>query len=196
MVDVSGRISPKELMSMRLIAARLSAAASLAFSATALAVLPATTASAGQCSSSTALSIIDQGRTTFWNYHDVTPTDDATALKNVNQAASGLPAKLSPTQPHVSWSQICLGSSMLNGLYSIGSAWRLTVSELAGGTHGGPSSYHYAGRAVDIAAINGIGVSASNPYYRAVMDSCWNNGAVEVLGPGDAGHSTHIHCAF
>jgi hypothetical protein len=150
------------------------------------------TVSAGQCSSSTALSIIRQGRTTFWNFHDVTPT----ALKNINQAASGLPAKLSPTQPHVTWTEVCLQSTMLNALYYIGSAWRLEISELAGGTHGSSRSYHYAGRALDIAAINGVGVSSSNPYYVDVMNSCWRNGAVEVLGPGDAGHSTHIHCAF
>lgn len=164
--------------------------------ASGLTVLGASPAAAGECSSSAALSILNQGRTTFWTRHDTTPTDNATANKNINQAASGLRAQLSPTQPHVSWTSVCLQTKMLNALYTIGSAWRLDVSELAGGTHGSPSSYHYQGRAFDIASINGVGVSGGNQWQAAVRQSCWNNGAVEVFGPGNAGHSTHIHCAF
>ena len=38
--------------------------------------------------------------------------------------------------------------------------------------------------------------SASNPHVRAFMSRCRALGAIEVLGPGDAGHATHIHCAW
>ncbi|SEQ27398.1 hypothetical protein [Lentzea albida] len=151
-------------------------------------------ASAGPCPSATALSIINQGRTSFWNYHESGVADNATALKNINQAASGLAAQRSSygTAPGGS---VCLANSMLNGLYYVGSAYRLTLSEIAGGSHSAGSK-HYQGVAFDVASINGSSVSSSNPYYQGVMQSCRNNGAVLVLGPGDAGHATHLHCQW
>jgi len=39
-------------------------------------------------------------------------------------------------------------------------------------------------------------VNASNPYYTAVENSCSLYGATLVLGPGNKGHDTHIHCQW
>jgi len=169
-------------------------AAGLVLTATGLAVAVPGVASAGPCASATALQVINQGRTAFWNYHESGVADNATALKNINQAASGLAAVRSSygTAPGGS---VCLSTSMLNGLYYVGSAYRLTLSEIAGGSHTA-GSQHYQGVAFDVASINGSSVSSSNPYYQAVMQSCRNNGASLVLGPGDAGHATHLHCQW
>ncbi|MGW4064229.1 hypothetical protein ACWEGE_38475 [Amycolatopsis sp. NPDC004747] len=151
-------------------------------------------ASAGECPSATALSVINQGRTTFANFHESGVTDNATALKEINQAASGLAAQRSSygTAPGGS---VCLKESMLKGLYFVGSAYRLSISEIAGGSHTAGSA-HYDGRAFDISVINGVTVDSGNAYYRDVMQSCRNNGASLVLGPGDAGHDTHLHCQW
>ncbi|MGW4528010.1 hypothetical protein [Amycolatopsis sp. NPDC004378] len=175
-------------------AALLSGAAIAACVAGVQTTVLAGTAAAGQCASGTALSIINQGRTAFWGYHESGVADSATANDNINQAASGLPAQRSNygTAPGGS---VCLSESMLTGMYYVGSAYRLTINEIAGGSHTA-GSRHYDGVAFDIAAINGTYVDASNPYYQQVMQSCRNNGASLVLGPGDAGHDTHLHCEW
>lgn len=69
------------------------------------------------------------------------------------------------------------------------------VSSIAGASHSN-GSRHYRGLAVDVAAINGRGVDSSHPDFRDFMQACRDMGATEVLGPGDGGHSTHIHCAW
>jgi zinc D-Ala-D-Ala carboxypeptidase len=49
---------------------------------------------------------------------------------------------------------------------------------------------------MDIDEINGVRVNSSNPHYRALMQQCRDLGATQVYGPGDGGHSTHVHCAW
>ncbi|MFF4846281.1 hypothetical protein [Streptomyces collinus] len=167
-----------------------------AAAAASLAILsPAQPASAGQCAGSApALRIIDAGRTTFWTRHDSGVVDEATANKDINQAASGLPARRSSygTAPGGS---VCLNTSMLTGLYNMTAAYRLSISEIAGGSHTA-GSRHYAGTAFDVASIGGRIADGANPQTEAVMSSCRRAGAVEVLGPGDPGHDTHVHCAW
>lgn len=167
-----------------------------ALAAASLTVLaPATPAQASQCSgSSIALDIINAGRTTFWTHHESGVADTATANYDINQAASGLAARRSSygTAPGGS---VCLNAAMLTGLYNMTAAYRLSISEIAGGSHTA-NSRHYAGTAFDVATIGGLTADASNPQTRALMASCRRTGAVEVLGPGDAGHDTHVHCAW
>lgn len=69
------------------------------------------------------------------------------------------------------------------------------VTEIAGGDHSS-GSYHYYGTAFDVYSINGVGVSSSNPYWSTYNQRCRNMGSIESLGPGDAGHSTHVHNAW
>jgi hypothetical protein len=44
--------------------------------------------------------------------------------------------------------------------------------------------------------INGKPVNSGNPHVRDFMKKCRDLGATQVLGPGDAGHSTHVHAAW
>jgi hypothetical protein len=90
---------------------------------------------------------------------------------------------------------VLLSSTMLSAMQTIASIYSFCVMAIAGGS---PSvnSYYYTGRSFDVDVINGVGVNSSNSYYRAFMRRCRDLGAIEVLGPGDAGHSTHLHCTF
>jgi zinc D-Ala-D-Ala carboxypeptidase len=58
------------------------------------------------------------------------------------------------------------------------------------------NSAHYRGKALDVDRIHGIPVNASNPFYTAFESACFYYGASLILGPGDPGHDTHIHCAW
>lgn len=69
------------------------------------------------------------------------------------------------------------------------------VSSIAGGSHS-RNSRHYAGLSFDVSAINGRKVRWGSPYWRAFLRRCRQLGATETLGPGDRGHSTHIHVAW
>ncbi|MGP8299728.1 hypothetical protein ACTPOK_17730 [Streptomyces inhibens] len=85
---------------------------------------------------------------------------------------------------------------MLNGLLKLRTqyGYRVSVSEIVGGDHSSRSK-HYAGLAFDINYINGRHVGSGAP-HRALMSACKKLGAKEVLGPGNAGHSTHVHCGW
>jgi hypothetical protein len=175
-------------------AATLVATLALAVATGTATAAPAAADCPGGGCSSIALDLLESGRVTFDDYHQSGVVDDATALRNIHQTAAGLPARRSSygTAPGGS---VYLSRPMLQGLWYIASAWRVRITEFAGGSHSA-TSYHYAGRALDIGSINGTPVSASNPHVARVMQSCRASGAIEVLGPGDAGHSTHIHCAW
>jgi len=69
------------------------------------------------------------------------------------------------------------------------------VTSMAGASHS-RTSRHYAGLAFDIDLINGCKVGSSSPHWRTVLKRCREMGATETLGPGDKGHSTHIHAAW
>jgi hypothetical protein len=90
---------------------------------------------------------------------------------------------------------VYLNTRMLDGMLKLARSYDMRVTSIAGGSHS-PDSRHYAGIAFDIDEINGIRVSKSNPYYQSVMQKCRDLGATEVLGPGNKGHDTHVHCAW
>lgn len=73
--------------------------------------------------------------------------------------------------------------------------FKFRITEIAGGQHS-YSSRHYLGLAFDINELNGRLVNNRNPYYKRFMKLCRELGATEVLGPGDADHSNHIHLAW
>jgi len=101
-----------------------------------------------------------------------TPTDVAVWLKNTT-SISWLPRQVSGRYD---------GASALDN-----------INQAAAGNR---TSRHYAGLAFDIDLINGRKVGKSNPYWRTVLKRCRELGATETLGPGDKGHSTHIHAAW
>jgi len=73
--------------------------------------------------------------------------------------------------------------------------YRFRVTVLAGASHSSKSR-HYAGLAFDVDHLNGFKISDSHPYWRRFLQRCRELGATETLGPGDAGHSRHVHAAW
>ncbi|OJF15066.1 peptidoglycan-binding domain-containing protein [Couchioplanes caeruleus] len=119
----------------------------------------------------------------------------STARANIVDTAAGRPAKTSPWSD-VGVEDVTLNINMLRGMVKLdtekGYSYRVTA--IAGGDHSS-TSRHYRGRAFDIDTINGRRVG-SGADHRGFMAACRQFGATEVFGPGDAGHSTHIHCAW
>lgn len=120
--------------------------------------------------------------------------DNANARQNILDTADGRAAARScyGTAP---CGTVALNFSMLRGMVVLAESYSYYVTEIAGGDHS-TNSRHYVGVAIDVSQINGVGVSAAHPSQRAFRDSCRALGATEVLGPGDAGHAGHIHCAW
>ncbi|MER7046350.1 peptidoglycan-binding domain-containing protein [Streptomyces jumonjinensis] len=119
----------------------------------------------------------------------------STARQNIVDTADGKGAATSPWSD-VPGQRVFLNAQMLNGLLKLTTdhGYTLSISELVGGDHSA-NSRHYVGVAVDINYINGTHVGSGAP-HAAAMAACTKLGATEVLGPGDAGHSTHIHCGW
>ena len=131
------------------------------------------------------------------NFHSSGRDDpQSTARQNILDAANGLPARTS-AYSQVGATNVSLDPAMLRGMLNLffDAGYTYRVSELAGGRHG-DNSRHYAGKAVDVDIIAGIEVDASNPFFRDFMAACRAYGAVEVLGPGDRDHDTHVHCGW
>lgn len=115
--------------------------------------------------------------------------------QNIIDTANGKRALTSPwgDKPN---RRVALDPRMLNGLLKLRTryGYRLSVSEIVGGDHSG-NSRHYAGIAFDITHINGRHVGSGAP-HKQLMADCKKLGAQEVLGPGNAGHSRHVHCGW
>ncbi|WP_406094907.1 hypothetical protein [Streptomyces sp. NBC_01013] len=119
----------------------------------------------------------------------------STVRQNIVDTANGKGALTSPwgDKPN---RRVALDPRMLNGLLKLRTQYgfRLSVSEIVGGDHSS-NSRHYAGIAFDINYINGRHVGSGAP-HKQVMAACNKLGATEVLGPGNTGHSRHVHCAW
>jgi len=143
---------------------------------------------------SLARQILSSNRISLATFHSSGVVDNANARQNIVDTARGGRAHRScyGTAPCGS---VYLNVPMLRGMLALRNSYTFRVSEIAGGSHS-VGSRHYAGKAFDVDIIDGRGVSASNPHVRSFMQRCRSLGAVEVLGPGDAGHATHIHCGW
>lgn len=132
----------------------------------------------------------------LWRYSPVasSASDGADALSNIRDTANGRPARRS-NYGNAPGGTVALNTRMLQGLLQLANTYDIRVTSIAGGTHN-PSSRHYAGVAFDVDKINGAQVNLVNPYYQALMQRCRELGAVEIMGPGDSGHNTHVHCAW
>jgi hypothetical protein len=112
------------------------------------------------------------------------------ATANCQAATTSAYSDVGVTHP---WLHTTMLSAMKSMVTTYGYTYR--VSEIAGGDHSS-GSYHYKGTAYDVYIINGVGVSASNPYWKTWNQRNVNLGSIESLGPGDAGHDTHVHNAW
>lgn len=95
-------------------------------------------------------------------------------------------------------SVVNLSTKMLQEVVNLSSAFgTLRISSFAGCCHSS-TSYHYAGRAVDISAIDGVFVinRGRDAQVQRLIDLCDASGAVESIGPGEPGHDDHVHCAW
>jgi hypothetical protein len=130
-------------------------------------------------------------------YHspiDSSGTDGADTRSNMRDTADSKAAKRS-NYDNAPGGSVYLDTRLLNSMLRLADTYSFRVTSIAGGSHS-VNSRHYVGVAMDIDEINGVHVSSSNPHYRAFMQQCRDLGATEVLGPGDSGHSTHVHCAW
>jgi hypothetical protein len=120
--------------------------------------------------------------------------DNGTAFQNIDDMADGRAAHRSSygTAPG---GVVNLDPKMLKGMLALAESFSFSVSEFCGGSHN-RNSRHYAGCTADINTINGKHVGADNSSVPAFRRRCRELGATEVLGPGDAGHATHIHAGW
>jgi zinc D-Ala-D-Ala carboxypeptidase len=138
--------------------------------------------------------ILNSARITLATAHVSGVNDNATARQNIIDTANGMAAARS-SYGNAPGGTIQLDTRLLSGLLTLAETYTYTISELAGGSHS-ENSRHYVGVAADITVINSQQVSAAHLNVAAFMQACHNLGATEVLGPGDAGHAGHIHCAW
>lgn len=120
--------------------------------------------------------------------------DQASSLHTIQQAATGT-SSLTSNYGHAHGRATNLDARMLDGMRSLADKYSFSVSSIAGGKHS-DNSRHYAGLAFDVNSINGQKVNSSHPDYKAFMADARKLGATEVLGPGTAGHSGHVHVAW
>jgi len=141
-----------------------------------------------------ATQILGNGNITLATVHASGVNDQATARQNIADTAAGQRARRS-NYGNAPGGTVALSERLLRGLLPLAEQFNFSISEIAGGSHN-PNSRHYAGVAADINVINGRPVSSSNPQVTAFRALCRRLGATEVLGPGDPGHSTHVHTAW
>lgn len=122
----------------------------------------------------------------------------STAGGNIEDTARGESAKLSPWGDAYKRGErsVALNLEMLRAMKKLDSekGFRYRSTAIAGGDHS-TNSKHYRGKGFDIDTINGVRVG-SGAAHSSFMAACRQYGADEVLGPGDAGHSTHVHCGW
>ncbi|QHC62104.1 peptidoglycan-binding protein [Rathayibacter festucae] len=119
----------------------------------------------------------------------------STSLANIRDTAAGQPAKTSP-EGDAGVTSVALNPAMLDALLKLNTQYghTLRVTSIAGEDHS-TGSGHYTGDAVDIDLIDGVRVYEGAD-HQAIQNACAEMGATLTLGPGDAGHSDHVHCEF
>lgn len=122
--------------------------------------------------------------------------DGASAYHNIAAVARGYRAKRS-SYGRAPGGYTKLRRKMLKTMLYLADkkGYNFRVTSIAGGSHS-KRSRHYSGMAFDVDEINGVKVGYGNPYKRAFIRTARRKGATEILGPGDPGHSRHIHLAW
>jgi hypothetical protein len=124
-------------------------------------------------------------------------SDGADARANLVDTAAGRMGKRS-SYGNAPGGTAPVQSSVLQAMLQLTAppySYSFYVGYILGGSHSS-TSRHYVGVAMDVSIINGVHVSSSHPQFRPFMQACRDLGATEVLGPGSAGHDTHIHAAW
>jgi hypothetical protein len=120
--------------------------------------------------------------------------DAAFARSNVVDVSEGQVARRSSYE-NAPGGSTTLDVRMLKALRRMGVGGRVTVSEIAGGSHS-RGSLHYSGRAIDVMTVNGAPVRAGSS-YGLVLDACRAYGAARIFHPRYdpyGGHQGHVHC--
>jgi hypothetical protein len=138
--------------------------------------------------------ILRHANITLATAHVTTPLDNATARKNIEDTSRGIDASRS-TSGTAPGGSVKLDIRVLMGILKLAETYSFSISELAGGAHS-RTSHHYDGVTLDVNVLNGRHVSATHPDVAKFKRDCRRLGATQVLGPGDPGHATHIHCAW
>lgn len=120
----------------------------------------------------------------------------ASPKSNIRDTANG--GKASAGGGHVGAKKGYLSKNMLKWMRDYGKSHSYRVTTIMGCSHSS-NSKHYRGLAVDIDFADGTKVSTSSSgrsVASKIKSSCRAAGATEILGPGDAGHSGHVHCGW
>ncbi len=139
--------------------------------------------------------ILSNPRIDLLSTHVSGRTDNATAKANIQYVAAGHSARRSSygTAPG---GEVALDPRMLGTMVNLASrGFSYRVTEVAGGSHS-RNSLHYRGSAFDVDKINDMEISYGNPHIKQFLGLCRGYGAKQLLGPGDRGHSTHIHAGW
>lgn len=122
--------------------------------------------------------------------------DGADSRSNIRAAANGQAAKRS-SYGNAPGGSVKLDARMLQAMVILKqvNGYSFRVTSIVGGSHS-RNSRHYRGASFDVDIINGQRVGANRTLARRFMQSCRDLGATEVLGPGNRGHSNHVHCAW
>jgi zinc D-Ala-D-Ala carboxypeptidase len=142
--------------------------------------------------------VMDESRITLAKAHSSGKKDDANAKQNIVDTAAGNPAQRSAYKDgnlQAPGGTVELHPKVLLILLTLARHYTFEVSEIAGAAHH-RNSRHYDGIAFDVNHIDGAHVAATHPDLANFMQWCRDLGCNEVLGPGDAGHSGHIHGAL
>lgn len=136
------------------------------------------------------------GKISLYNIQVSGRNDGADALSNIRAVAQKQTARNS-CYGNAPCGRVRLDARMLEAIVLLRQVYgyNFRVTAIVGGSHS-KRSRHYRGVAFDTDTINGSSVRNNRTLARQFMAACREMGATEVLGPGNTGHSGHVHCAW
>lgn len=140
------------------------------------------------------LALNKSGQISLASIHVSGNADNANALQNITDTAAGKAASRSSYEG-APGSTVALNENMLKALLAIGNKYKISVSEIAGGSHSEDSANstagHYGGNAFDINVVNNEHIMQSGQYITPLINLCKSLGAAQALDESSAGH---VHC--
>lgn len=120
----------------------------------------------------------------------------ASPRQNILDTANG--GQASTGGGDVGYRRVWLNTTMLVAMRDFGVNHSYRVTAITGCDHSS-TSWHYTGNAIDVDLIDGVKVSTTTSGRNAaakLKSFCAARGATQILGPGDSGHSGHVHCGW
>jgi hypothetical protein len=123
--------------------------------------------------------------------------DKASAVQNLMDAAKGLLVHTSK-YGNAPGLMVAISPKLLIGIQTLSQKYKITISEIAGGSHEMDST-HYDGNTADLTWVNGNHVDKTNmteAQIQTFRDAAFEAGAKEVFDPYHdpyGGHSNHFH---